>query len=95
MIKDTGDKKVFIIMEKIGDKITRARKIAGISLQELSNRIGNEVSKQSLNKYEKGLMKPSNDMIIKIANAININIDFFFKEQKDKIQFKNVRWYGK
>lgn len=36
-----------------------ARKMAGLSLEDLSRKIGRRVTRQALSKYEKGLMSPS------------------------------------
>jgi transcriptional regulator with XRE-family HTH domain len=39
-------------------RLLSARKMAGMSLQKLADALGNVVTKQSLNKYEQGVMKP-------------------------------------
>lgn len=72
-----------------GQNLQRARKMAGLSLQELSNKINNEVSKQSLNKYEKGIMKPNSDLIIKLSIALNIDVNYFYRK-KIEIKFENI-----
>lgn len=65
---------------QFGTRLSAARKMAGMSLQELADRLGNIVTKQSLNKYEKGLMKPDSELLIKIANILGVNVDYFFRE---------------
>ena len=47
------------------ERLKKARKSKGISLEELSNKV--EVSKQSLIKYEKGLIFPSIDVFCAIC----------------------------
>ena len=41
-----------------GERLRAARAIAGLSLQELADKIGNTVTKQAISKYERGDMKP-------------------------------------
>lgn len=79
-----------------GKNLRRARKMAGISLQELSNRMNQKVSKQALNKYELGKMKPDSDLLISMANALNVSVDYFHKESSicvelEKVEFRTQR----
>jgi transcriptional regulator with XRE-family HTH domain len=47
-----------------------------MSLQDLADRIG--VSKQMISKYEKGDSIPSSKMLIKLAKALEVKMDYFF-----------------
>ena len=67
-----------------------ARKMAGLSLQNLAGRLGNVVSKQSLNKYEQGKMKPDSELIISLANILNVTVDFFFSEPAVAVELRNI-----
>ncbi|MCX6234460.1 MAG: XRE family transcriptional regulator [Bacteroidetes bacterium] len=71
-------------------RLIAARKMAGLSLQNLADRLGNVVSKQSLNKYEQGKMKPDSDLIISLAGILNVPVDFFFSEPAVAVELKNV-----
>ncbi|MEP7111273.1 MAG: helix-turn-helix transcriptional regulator [Ferruginibacter sp.] len=42
----------------IGNKLVAAPKMAGMSLQDLENKLEKAVSRQALHKYEQGKMKP-------------------------------------
>lgn len=64
-----------------GNRLKLARKMAGYSLQDLADALGNQVTKQSLNKYEMGLMNPSGEVLLSIANALRVKPDYFFKQQ--------------
>lgn len=68
-----------------GTRLKLARKMAGMSLQDLADRIGNLVSKQSLNKYEQGLMNPTNEVLMVLSNALTIKPDFFLKKSAPEI----------
>lgn len=72
-------------MEQLSENIfaTRlklARKMAGFSLQELADALQNKVTKQSLSKYEMGLMNPSGEVLMLISETLKIKPDYFFKK---------------
>ncbi len=74
-----------------GYRLSSARKMAGMSLQELSDKLGNEgVSRQSINKYEQGKMKPESRVLIALANALNVSVDYFYSEPKAAVKLENV-----
>jgi len=62
------------------ERLISARKMAGLSLEQLANRIGN-ISRQALNNYEKGKRKPDSSIIIALSNALNVKPDYFFQEK--------------
>ncbi len=64
----------------LSGRLKLARKMAGMSLQGLSDKLEGLVSKQSLNKYEQGLMMPSDEMLNKISAALNLKPDYFFRK---------------
>ncbi len=72
---DSADKNI------LGVRLKLARKMAGMSLQNLSDLLQNIVTKQALSKYEQGLMKPSNEIIIALSNVLNVKPDYFIKEK--------------
>jgi Zn-dependent peptidase ImmA (M78 family)/transcriptional regulator with XRE-family HTH domain len=64
-----------------GERLRAARAIAGFSLQELADKIGNTVTKQAISKYERGDMKPeSSSTLVAFSHALNVPVDFFFKD---------------
>ena len=71
---------------QFGIRLVSARKMAGMSLQQLSDRLDNAVTKQSLSKYEQNVMKPDSELLIKIANILGVTIDYFFRETKFKLE---------
>jgi len=62
-----------------GERLKRARVRAGLSMQGLVDRADNIVSKQSISQYEKNLKTPSSTVLIALANALGIGIDYFFR----------------
>lgn len=53
-----------------GDEIKAARKKAGMSQQELANKLG--VSYQSIGQWERNVRNPKPETLRKIANALNV-----------------------
>ncbi|PIV94726.1 MAG: DNA-binding protein [Flavobacteriaceae bacterium CG17_big_fil_post_rev_8_21_14_2_50_33_15] len=75
-------------LDIFGSRLRSARMIAGLSLRELSEKIDNEVTKQSLSKYENGLMQPSSEVLFSLSEALNLKVDFFLKN--NFVEFKSV-----
>jgi len=71
-------------------RLIAARKMSGLSLQSLANKLGNVVTKQSLNKYEQGKMKPDSNLIIQLARILNVSVDYFFASPDVEIRLTNV-----
>ncbi|HMM11149.1 MAG TPA: XRE family transcriptional regulator [Bacteroidales bacterium] len=67
-------------MEKtFAKRIKSARIIANLSLRELSKRMNNIVSHNAIKKYEDGLMMPDSRVLIQLAKALNVKVDYFFR----------------
>ena len=78
-------------MENIfANRLIAARKMAGMSLQNLADKLGNIVTKQSLNKYEQGKMKPDSKLIIQLASVLNVSVDYFFAKPSVEVTLINV-----
>jgi Zn-dependent peptidase ImmA (M78 family)/DNA-binding XRE family transcriptional regulator len=78
-------------MESVfANRLIAARKMAGLSLQGLANKLGNIVTRQALNKYEQGIMKPNSELVIKLSEVLNVTVDFFFSKSNMKVQLSGV-----
>jgi Zn-dependent peptidase ImmA (M78 family)/transcriptional regulator with XRE-family HTH domain len=74
-----------------GTRLKLARKMAGWSLQDLSDALSSKVSKQALSKYEQGDMKPTADVLLAIAKALKIKPDYLLKQKSlelGEVQFR-------
>ena len=69
-----------------GVRLKLARKMAGMSLQDLSDKLGNLVTKQSLFKYEEGLMNPSSEVLLAISKVLNVKPDYLLKKNLIKLE---------
>jgi Zn-dependent peptidase ImmA (M78 family)/DNA-binding XRE family transcriptional regulator len=73
-------------------RLMSARKMAGLSLQDLADSLGNEVSKQALSKYEQGKMKPDSKGLIALANALKVSVDYFYSVPPIKVELEEVEF---
>lgn len=74
-----------------GTRLKLARKLAGMSLQDLSDALTNRVTKQAISKYEGGEMNPSSEVLLAIAKALGLKPDYFLKRKTlelGNIQFR-------
>lgn len=60
-------------------RLKQARIMHGLSMEALCAKIGNALSKQSISKYEAAKMMPDSKVLILLANALEVSIDFFFR----------------
>ena len=63
-----------------GNRLKSARKMAGLSMEDLAKKAGNIVTRQSISKYEKGLMNPSSDVLICLADTLEVRPEYFFRK---------------
>ncbi|MDZ7739302.1 MAG: XRE family transcriptional regulator [Bacteroidales bacterium] len=70
-------------------RLSSARKMAGMSLQKLADALGNVVTKQSLNKYEQGVMKPDSTLLVKLSGILNVPVDYFYAEPTVNVELTN------
>jgi transcriptional regulator with XRE-family HTH domain/plasmid maintenance system antidote protein VapI len=61
----------------IGERIHAARKAQGLSLRALAERVG--LSHEMIRRYERGEATPDGATLIKIADALERNLDYFFR----------------
>jgi transcriptional regulator with XRE-family HTH domain len=69
-------------LQKIGNKITKARKEAGMTQNELSEAL--YVTHQAISKWENGKSIPSIEMLYAITKLFNISIDYLLNDQDEK-----------
>ena len=62
----------------VPNRILEARESRAMSMEDLANKVG--VTRQSISKYEKGIISPSPETLQAISITLNFPIDFFFKE---------------
>lgn len=71
-------------------RLKLARKMAGMSLQDLSDALANKVTKQSLSKYEQAEMNPTSDVLLAISKALRVKPDYFLR--RSSLQFGQIQF---
>lgn len=62
-------------------RLRLARKRAGLSLRDLAERMGGEVTHQAIKKYEDGVMYPSSRVLVSLGQALDVSLDFLMSSQ--------------
>jgi len=55
-----------------GQRLRAARKMAGLSMEDLAGKLGGMVTKQAIGKYESGQMMPSPEVLAKLVEVLKI-----------------------
>ena len=58
-------------------RLREARQMMGLSMDKLVERTSGAITKQSISRYEKGIMRPKRDALQAIAKALNISEEYF------------------
>ncbi len=61
----------------IKERLKSARRMRGLSVRELAALAG--VSHETISRYERGVMKPSSTVLIRIARALDLPIEYFLR----------------
>lgn len=74
----------------MGDRIRRARLMAGLSLRGLAEALDGEPSHTQIAKFEAGESCPDSKQLAKFARALKVRPDYFFK--KDGLKLETVEY---
>ena len=66
-----------MINESFSIRLREARQMMGLSMDKLVERTNGAITKQSISRYEKGIMHPKRDALQAIAKALNISEEYF------------------
>ena len=75
-------------------RLKQARNMRGLSMDMLCRKLSGKVGKQSIYKYEKGLMLPDSSTLLALSEALDVNPDFFFRPAEyriDSISFRKKK----
>ena len=73
----------------IGTRIQRARKAASLSLRALGDIV--DVSQTTISKYESEESTPNSTMLLKLAKALQVKTEFFFRSSEFVLENKEYR----
>ena len=66
-------------LEIFAQRLKQARILKKISMDQLVQRIGCIVSKQAISKYESAKMKPTSTILIALATALEVDVEYFLR----------------
>ena len=82
-------------LEIFAKRLRQARLKEKLSMDALSKSIQGVVSKQAISKYEAAKMLPSSTILIALADALKVNVDYFFQPFKFDVQEMQVSFHKK
>lgn len=66
-----------MVKDKFPIRLKEARLMMGFSMDKLVERAGGAITKQSISRYERGIMHPKHKAQASLAKALNISMDYF------------------
>jgi len=77
----------------IGERIKQARKAAGLPLRTLADRAG--VTAMAISKYERGKSTPSSGVLLSMAKALEVPVEYFLRSAKVELREVEYRKHQK
>ena len=62
---------------RLGERLRAARRLAGLSQRMVAHRVG--LSAMAISKYENGQMLPGSEVLLRLADALGLEIEFFLR----------------
>ena len=75
----------------IGQRLSLSRTAEGLSLRDLEAKIDNRVTAQAISKYERNESMPSSDVLIALANALDVSVDYLVGDQEMVLEAVDFR----
>ena len=75
----------------IGQRLKIARAAAGLSLRGLEAAIGNRVTAQAIGKYERGESMPGSGVLIALADALGVSVDYLVGDREMVLEAVDFR----
>lgn len=67
------------IISGLPDKLKKLRQGRGLSQGQLGNKLG--VNVQLISKYERGVVCPPTNMVVKIASVFDVSLDYLLRDE--------------
>ncbi len=74
------------IFPDLSEKLKLARKQKNLTQGQLAKKIGADV--QRISKYERGILIPTTEMMIKLSTALDVSLDYLLKNDKNRVTGK-------
>lgn len=73
----------------IGERLKQARTAAGLSLRALAEQVS--LSAMTISKYETGKAMPSSSVLLSLAKALGVSVEYFFRPKKVELEDVDYR----
>ncbi len=74
----------------LAERLQQARKSAGLSLRALAEQV--DVSAMMISKYERGVSTPSSGVLLALAGALGVRVEYFFRTasvELERVEHRN------
>lgn len=74
-----------------GRRLSQARQMKGLSMEGLGSLLTPAVTRQAINKYEKGQTMPDSGMLLALGSVLGVKPDYFFRPftvEVDRVMFR-------
>ena len=71
-----------IVSVKFPEKLRLARQQKGFTQGQLAQRVGSD--SQRISKYERGVMVPTTAILVKLADALDVSLDYLLRDAEDR-----------
>ena len=92
-LKDVEMEKQMTVSEEFPCRIKELRQSLGWSQGQIAKKVGADV--QRISKYERGVIKPTADMIVKMASVFNVSLDYLLLDNPEQniadIDIQNIK----
>ena len=79
----SGKKQKTAVSADFPVKLRKARKEKGLSQGQLAQRIGADI--QRVSKYERGINIPTTDIMVRIADTLDVSLDDLLRNGKNRV----------
>lgn len=69
-------------MERIGARITKARKEMNLNQKELADKCG--IAEATLSRYENGLREPKSEIVVRMADILGVTTDYLLGRTNER-----------
>ncbi len=70
------------VSAKFPERLRLARQQKGFTQGQLAQRVGSD--SQRISKYERGVMVPTTPILVKLADALDVSLDYLLRDAEDK-----------
>ena len=78
----------------VGRNLRLARTASGLSLRGAAGAIGNQVTAQAISKYERDEATPGSAVLMALAEALGVTVDYLAGERQIALEGIEFRWPG-